>query len=491
MPNNQLGTLTDNPTAATGPTLARTGCSARTLTLIGLLLLFTIGMVTYHALVQYDHSQAIRTLTPDERQAFDEWLHTPIAIPAEWFHSSPPPSRETINQQEAIIQQLDSLTSTLKPVVHAPGRLLNRLSNLETLNEEELNQALEETAPIVLVMALIEQVVARPDYTFNLPYDFGYLDIRYWGGINRGFLVVRSMLTIHLGDYRTAIEQMNTSMKFYRWRPPATTMPTGMARTMAYYATRFTLILEHNTSDTLHLQAMLTVLNDRRGDLLGDGNPVNYMGPDLILYLDMIDQNYLRKKSQTILPEDLPIASVHLQRYEEYTQHKLPAGDLRREMVKIQADKYRKDFSHFSTTGNRFLDTLRLVAKPAVYHRIHLTYAQRFWKYRYLVSTWQSDNGYLYVGRTTAIQYDLTRLWLARRIAELCGDPLPVTQSDFVPRYLPDWPTDPFSLTADGFSFDAARNEFYSVGEDGASSTADDVYLELPSPNASTDETAP
>src|SRR5690606_11346911 len=100
--------------------------------------------------------------------------------------------------------------------------------------------------------------------------------------------------------------------------------------------------------------------------------------------------------------------------------------------------------------------------KPAVYHRIHLTYVQTFWKYRYLLSTWRSDNGYLYVGRTTAIQYDLTRLWLARRIAELRGDPLPVTRSHFVPRYLPEWPADPFSPTADGFSFDATRNEFYS-----------------------------
>src|SRR5690606_28285482 len=53
------------------------------------------------------------------------------------------------------------------------------------------------------------------------------------------------------------------------------------------------------------------------------------------------------------------------------------------------------------------------------------------------------------VWRNALSRYDITRLWLARRIAELRGDPLPVTQSDFVPRYLPDWPADPFSPTAD------------------------------------------
>ena len=462
----------------TGAPVVKRGCSCWVIVLLSLIITVGLLIAGYHAMQHYYTSQIRRLYLNDQEWVeFQKWQSETHNIAYRPPKLSPE-ARALVHAESKRI--MSAFESDLKKLVQSgtiTAMQSDKLRGNEWLNDHELMSFTTVTERLSTHVIEMARHVNRPDYIFDTSELFV--------SESDGLFFVQPYLTLHLF---TLIEKKDWAKfplvldtLFKSLRPGEYNQSYGAT----HYGRGLRAIVSAESvsqNNVEMLEKLLSILTNNNPSLYLSNDPSNIK----LYYMRLIDrferEGYPYKKKRLITNREIQQAGFEVHRFFDWIRPRLSPNDkLAKHINSIKSTNY-------ATLGPPWLETFRKKMPTDWRYRF-----DRVWAHVELdanmILQWDFWQDYRERARLIPAQYDLTRLFLARRIAALRGDPLPVTQSDFVPRYLPDWPTDPFSPTGAGFSFDATRNEFYSVGEDGASSTADDVYLERPSPESLTSAT--
>ena len=454
----------------------RQGCSCTTFILYGVLVLAALLWVGYHGLSSYLNNKARSALAPTELAEYDKWLDTPQTVPDAWLNPHDDQDEAYLADRLAAVRVLMHESNALVRETSS-GATLGKMLRGEPVPPEELDDLTSRAAPMAGPRADLARLAALPHYSVNGPDEFG-LNAPILYATKQ--LMIHPLLDIYQGRVAQGIEGIDDAFAMLRYRPPANFMNIMIGQAAAGLANELAQVADRHTTDPAYLHQLLQVYNARRTGLLGHDRDIGYHDVGGVLVTCMMRDGFITRPDNAITPREISTAIFNLDDYGRWIRNDVPAGDQHR----VRVEKEIADLkSAFGTTAGAAgwmsvllsADQIRKLQMWGL-KMSHETLSINNWKQQRDIRTRRLQ---------VVVHYDLARLWLARRMAELRGDPLPVTQSDFVPRYLPEWPADPHSPTGAGFQFDATTGEFYSIGPDATPATLDDITMEkLPAPTA-------
>ena len=462
------------------------GCSRGTVLLTIALVGISLAIAAWQGLLWYVDYTVKKQMPPAEYAEYQAWLQTPIPPPTTADLDYEPMPPDLMAERDRLLQDLDhTLDNDTKTVFRDTRSSLSASliagAPLSAEQQEFLTTATLAYQPFADRAKALAQT---PGYLYNRQSISDEFDYRV---LFTPIFTPGIFHHIYREEFDEAIDLIDSALAFSHIDEIAPNVDQLIVRAQALRTAQAARVLATRTSNTQSLTRLLTILSRHHQPIFHHGSEKQLLGLTYMRWRNMIKEGYIDLPTGDTPIEDIVATTGNIWSY------------------LLWLDKTQRTHPTTSTVASLFRAELRSAASyvtlksdPVGYisTRITQTPSLSFLHPMAGSVTARQVQNHLhenYVGNQKfrsqlVTDYDLTRLWLARRIAELRGDPLPLTQSDFVPRYLPDWPADPFSPTGAGFSFDAARGEFYSVGEDGAPGTADDVYLEIPT-GAATDDT--
>ena len=480
-----MGSVRDNAAApdAPGHPRRRTGCSCWTILLFLVFLVIVVTGGSYLSLRYFIDKMTIGRMTTAERTDYLQWLTTPITIPEEWRTTfATPMSKEVRDERTATIAELNTLYSHLNDATSATETMYARMNNNGALDEENARAIMTAAAPHIGIFDRMNALASQPDY--SLIESLAVYDGEFFN-LSQGGPVSIIMAEHRLGYSLQALDHLESFIRFYHTRTPVLTRYLQIHSQAVVAKLNLTQYITQDDTDGSLSARALTMLNDNLTSTLGTGAPAEVISESETIALYLFKYEHPLTQSGSITPQQMTRlldgprwTSGAIARVETYTwlEKQLPPDDPQHSLLRTAIANYSTHFTR--PPSATWAQKLERLTGARAYHYLNNNFVAFATEQSQNIHLWKLQRDGLTFLTRSAIQYDLLRLFLARRLAELRGDPLPVTQSDFVPRYLPDWPADPYSPTDDGFQFDATTGEFYSIGPDATAATPDDIQLD-------------
>ena len=486
-----MGSVRDNAAApdAPGHPRRRTGCSCWTILLFLVFLALVIGGGAYLGIKSLIEKMSLAHLTAAERVEYQTWMDTPVTLPAQWhtIHATPP-SAKMQAERDAVVKEMQLLMRTLTQATTATETIYKNLDDNTPISEADARTIMNAAAPHLDLFHRMASLAAQPNYTLTEPLKIsGYPFPR----LHPGVIISVTLADHQLGQSQQALDRVDAFIRYLRMQPPQFSDTTQFQNHYIGIVLKLCQYMALDDTDGAVCARALTVLNDNATSTLepilqGSLSEIELLSFYLMEHKHPITQkgNFTLRQAHHLLHAPHWITGAN-PRAEVYTwlEHQLPPADPDRAEFHALASNYAR--WHTATPGSTWQQIVYDIIGDKAYQHVATTLKVAARAPLAGIDVWKNAHDANARNKRMATQYHLTRLFLARRVAELRGDPLPVTQSDFVPRYLPEWPADPFSATGAGFQFDATTGEFYSIGPDATPATLDDITMEkLPAPTA-------
>lgn len=456
--------------------------------LYGVFGLLVLLIVAWMGLAWFVRYRVEKFEGPEQLKLAEQWANTPLSIswelvlPSETenttvsegmlsFPPELPPEADATRREffrlldEQYLSYRTTLAETLYPI-------RQKMEAAAPLSPDDITNITTISAEIKPLIPLARALASTPAYAHEHPESW---DLHHTYRFDRGLSVLRfyALSQLYLKNQDEAIDTMDATIDLLTWRGHTTRYYECfmMVRAVSRYASHFSLALDVRTSDSTALARQLDVLNRHRDSL--------HQFPDvsiachleyLQLFRDAKACSYLPDNEQTQSPTPLALMELHLRsdQFHNWVINNLePNSEQYKRSARVIAYKGRHLLS--APPFERFTNSIPTVFHPAIIIATRPLHT-------FLL--WSSEQSLIESRQGTLVTYDLTRLHLARRIAELRGESLPVTEQDFVPKYMPEFPTDPH--TGKPYEFSNSEQMFFSAGYDGIPGNENDEKLELP-----------
>ena len=469
------------------PPRPRRGCSCWGMLLYGVFGLIALFFFGKQCLFWYLDWDLKRSVAPERLAAMQNWIHTPLNV--QWDKVNLPPYLDPNATEQKFPPDLERL---YEEFVHGyndrQNSVIDRVEELGTLRDKvyaaapltdaERADLTTITAQLLPMAEAVARMVQHPDYSRDHPSQPGLphdelLDLTATG------LALLAYSHLHNNKPESATETIDLMLRFNRFggwlSADDNTERIGYAQhnyqIALGHAMRFALVADRLSTAPTLLEQTLQVMNNHRDAVETTLRPVPpVVMPGVLLLREMMTTGYLESTTETTSPTLSFLLNVVSEgpRYNRWlTKNYPPEGEAHK------AGRARLDEYIASQPGNSIVQQVfyRVSTWGSQLHKEQPLFGEYiFWKSRWMR---HADR------ELVVVKYDLTRLHLARRIAELRGESLPVTEQDFVPKYMPEFPTDPH--TGKPYEFSNSEQMFFSAGYDGIPGNENDEKLELPS----------
>ncbi len=423
---------------------------------------FAVAVVVLVFLVApYGIRRYVRSRMSPQQLALVEKSYLPPEVPASWAQVTPiaPDVHKALDLVNVEWKSKPALSGGMK--TGTPGKrdmgaissINTKLAAINTGTEEDWKTARRLVAEDSALIAAVLELGASPNFEVSA------LD-QPWGGVSDGVGFLKIQVAVKLavtqarleakdGDTSRALATATAALGLARRHPASTLISQLIAIAVNQIITRAISDLGAQTSDPATLRAAIATMERMRLQ-------INMPLPENVYLADVLGN--LRALKREGYPVDLDFSKPmnylfdqnvdSMMRYPEWKLAQLQPGDPLRvqyeELLRTRKTQ-QAPFSIRAALGNTgpFGDVVREVllsiASP------NFTEA----------ATRQ---------KTAEAFYKLTQIGLARRLAELEGNPSPQAVKDLVTKYLPTEPLDPFTSAA--FRLNPTTGAFYSVAAD-------------------------
>ena len=456
--------------------------------LYGVFGLLVLLIVAWMGLAWFGRSQMLEEYGEDQMRKAERWAETPLDVrwdlvpPSETIETTRPrhlisyPSElphEPDATRRKFFRLMDELSenffTTLEPTVRP---LRDKMTAAADLTPADVDDITTISAKIEPAIALARELAATPGYVHEHP-EFWSSDYSY--EFNSGLYALQfyTLSQLYLGREKEAVDMADLTANLIRWRGNMTNHRRNdlILRDASGNMSNFALVLDMRTSDSVVLAQALDMLNRQREPLhrLPDAILAN-LYETIQMFRDAKELGYLPDNKQTNTPTPLMLLAFQADAdlFHRWVIKNLePESGQYNRSIKVLEER-RQGRARMTTIDrvvsalfDTFRSPLHVAARPVL-----------------IGFGWESYSLMVKSREGTLVTYDLTRLHLARRIAELRGESLPVTEQDFVPKYMPEFPTDPH--TGKPYEFSNSEQMFFSAGYDGIPGNENDEKLELP-----------
>lgn len=447
--------MTDNPQHNDKPTPARKrgGCTCGTVLLYGVFIIVGLVIIGHMAAKEYFTRQALATLSASDRADFEAWQNRDIEVPAGWFTSYPANAAEIEAAKQKLANEIKRVSSGL------PVAVL-RMTPGHEIRQHTIDDLAKTAAAVEPLFAQAKALTEMPGYTFSpvstmIPFDNVRLS-QYIGPLHAPVT-----LAIIEGRHDEAVEKIDVLLGLNHLGP--VNIGNYNDEQTLHVITVNGQNLGNMTSDTQTLRALLDTLNRHRDGLQVVSQDIG-VAHGLAGIREMVHEGYIDPPAGNVLA--MREFQQYLKRYEGFRKHlyrTISPSDYRYSYLDTILNPPKRGALTASSGGPLTFQILtRVVSTPGLSNLYR--WGMSTTSARYEVMSFQREAELARKAKDIQAEYDLLRLWLARRIAELDGKPLPTTEADMVPHYLTTWPADPWSTSGAGYQFSPEKGEFQTVG---------------------------
>ncbi len=434
-PHPLHSTPADNKTHPSTDPIHRRGCSCFSIIAFGLFFLLALAILGLLGVERYMKKKAIKDLKPAEVEEFQRWAESDMNIPPAALTSKPELPAALLKERALVFQEgKREYERWEKPLFQGSPSIVELMRSGSTLTTGQLETLTSTTATFPPLLARAKALFSNPDYVINsrtYPATGNVLFLEYT--LMLRVLNAYALMQTYTGDFAGAVDTTDVVLIQSKRDPAPGFIYTVMGYEGGRHAAHLATLFQRNTSDPEHLQSLLDVLNQRREQAYQSGEPYTYMGEYLPLLAQMQADGYTSPTK--ITPGLLMDTGIFAERdYMEWLDENLPAGSPRRTGVRRRLAEFR------SATPTGKFDWQEAITRSPL--RFAVRRLERASVDVFLADYWSSVKTFMTNWASSRRNYDLARLGLARRIAELNGEPVPVTPEDFVPKYLPEYPVD-------------------------------------------------
>lgn len=462
----------DTPHLANSPPRAtRRPCF--TLLLYALFFIVALGTIAWLSYSWYLKRQIENTYSAADIAAAKVWATTPHPFPAHLLPPFEPFPPELDEKHRTYIDHVEKLSSLIYMQVYEDlGYTESKLREHAPLTPEERADATTVTAQFLPLLEEARELTAHPDYRRLNPAD-SMKQNEYFSWNDKQVFRLIAQVYVYNQDYPAAIDVTDILLRLGHYAPHLTES-AGLViepSSISNSAQNIAMMLDRSTSDPVHLQSMLDVLNRHRDQL--HTNPAHewfWQYGALATLEAMLRLDYIKpsRMTENPTPEFLVRLNGRSQAFRQWVVNTQPPESEDYQTARDLLDKGNE----WRTPPDQNIRLYRMLFEWKVNATRSLGAP---WS---CMSAWYGAKSNADNRNARLAGYDLTRLHLARQIATLRGEAVPQTEQDFAPSYMPEFPRDPFSDQP--YQFVPERGEFSSAGPDGRHGTPDDIRLPHP-----------
>ena len=401
----------------------RLGCSCWGLLFYGIFGLLCLGVIAFLGIREYLSHKALAALSPAEKAEFTAWLNETHEVTEEWINSYQPIPDDIFRDKMALYNDLGSIRiSSGIDIASMPYTSICRdLIGGASIDPDLLAEALTSSSVVLPLFDRLDELASRDGYAFSSNHPF--TSIEPWT-IMQPFLA-RIYIETANDEIATAISHLDILLRAQKDVPVVPDYYMDMRRGLLSHTSSLTAIFASRTSDSATIELLTRLYESNRSVFLIDPRNTGMISDSLLVMQVMKHDGYPHTPPPAIYTNrQLLSHTFNVLDYLLWLHPKLPASDPRKagfdeifELPKPPA----------LTPSNLTLDNLKAHAIRFFGNKAHYLSKFLLSEVDHQLSFWKDVERERVRNLSIHTQYHLTRLFLARRMAELRGDPLPVT----------------------------------------------------------------